>query len=190
MNNQKILSQIMLKLSSIYPQGEIAFKTQEKLTGYMNELSEGLQENDLANIDFLKFAFKRMRARNSAFYPSVGEFVAACMPLPEDYNLPTPQDAFNQASKVSGSHLKHTLTPLVYMAALHYWGDLGAGKGFKSYCVRYESMFNEWVRGKLVLITPPVPIAAPEKKAVTEQEKMVGNETMTKLLGGLNELQF
>jgi len=173
----------MVKLSAMYPQGESQFKgDKEKIKAYMEEIKNGLESKELCNEEFLEIGYKNLLDITGNFYPSVPTFIHACMPAPQNWGLPTAQDAFDMAGKLSSSHLKHTLPPLVQMAAKSHWGEIGAGKGYKIFCVRYEDLFYKWVRNQIKLEIMPVPIAAPAKRDKTEAEKQRGSDSIKDLI--------
>lgn len=189
MNKQQILAKIMLELNSMGLVQSVNIKSQADLKLFMEQLGKGLEESDLLNPEFLSNGFKEIRSGRAGvkdFYPSVPTFIAACTPKPEQYNLPTAEEARLMAAQNGYSHLKCNLTPLVQMAAKHHWSDLAEGKGRKEFHARYLKLFNKHVRGNLVLETMPKPI---EKAPPTEQEKeesnKVGHEVLSKLMGGL-----
>jgi len=187
MNKQQILAKIMLSLDDMGLVQGSKIKTHDDLLRYMKQLEMGLDESDLLGYDFkfLNNGFKEIRSGRAGvkdFYPSVPTFIAACTPKFEQYGLPTAQDAYNQASKLSSSHLKHTLKPLVYMAAMNHWAALGEGKEFKGFCKRYDSLFQKSVRGNLELVVPPVAIAKPGKKVATKEDKETAHNFVQDLI--------
>jgi hypothetical protein len=190
MNKQQIVAKIMIELNSMGLVQSSNIKSQHDLDLFMNQLGMGLEESDLLNTDFLTNGFKEIRSGRAGvkdFYPSVPTFIAACTPKFEQWGLPTAQDAYNQASKVAGSHFKSNLASLVYMAGMNHWAALGEGKGFKEFCRRYDSLFQKWVRGNLVLIGAPISIEAPKQQPKTEQEKAAGHDVIDGLMKGLDK---
>ena len=188
MNKQQILAKIMLELNSMGLVQSVNIKTKNDLDLFMNQLGMALEESDLLNSDFLSNGFKEIRSGRAGvkdFYPSVPTFIKACTPKFEQYNLPTAQDAYDQASKVANSHFKSNLEPLVYMAGKGHWEALGEGKGFKEFCRRYDELFQKWARGKLEKENPPVPIAAPKPKPMTDNEKKDAHNLIQDLIKGV-----
>ena len=62
---------------------------------------------------------------------------------------------------------------------------LGEGKGFKEFCRRYDELFQKWARGKLEKENPPVPIAAPKPKPMTDNEKKDAHNLIQDLIKGV-----
>ena len=151
----------------------------------MNEIQIGLEENELCHESFLEFGYSKLRLKSGDFYPAVGTFIHACMPEQSKYKLPTPQNAFDQVSKVANSHFKSKLEPLVYMAAKGHWAALGEGKGFKEFCRRYEEIFQKWARGQIEKENPPIPIESPKPKPMSETEKEDAHNLIQGLIKGI-----
>ena len=194
MTKQQILAKIMLELNSMGLVQSVNIKSQNDLDLFLQQLGMGLEESDLMNMEFLSNGFKEIRSGRAGvkdFYPSVPTFIAACTPKPEQYGMATAEEARLMAAQNAYSHSKCDLEPLVQMAAKHHWSALGEGKGNKEFRIRYLKLFNQLIRGKLVLETMPKPIEkAPPSEDEIKQTSEAGKQalkSMMKQLGGNDE---
>ena len=136
MNNADLMAKIIVQLKSIFPQGESVFakesilgqSSEQQIKNYMEQLEIGLTENHLLTPTLIKQGFKKMRLRPSSFFPSVGEFVDACMPTAADNGLPSPDEAYRLAAQSATSESKHKLEPMIYNAAKGLWQQLEIGR--------------------------------------------------------------
>lgn len=183
MNTQELMKKIIAQLGFIYPQGDAAFNTDEKLLGYIDQLEMGLEENHLLQANLIKNGFKKMRARNSAFYPSVGEFVSACEPKPEDFGEPTADEAYLMTAQVANSERKHDLPKCVYWAAKGIWKQIGDGKCEREYKKRYLNLFSGVLKGLRELDDIPQALEVKTPHKATESEKEEGQKVLNELLG-------
>ena len=187
MDNQELIKKIIAQLGFIYPQGDIAFNTDEKLLGYIEQLEMGLVENNLLTPNLIKNGFKKMRARDSAFYPSVGEFIAACEPKPEDFGEPSADEAYLMAGRVASSEQKHDLPKCVYWAAKGIWKQVGEAKLEREYKKRYLNLFSDAVKGLIELDDIPQALERRPFKRQTEADKQQGQKVLSELLGKVEE---
>lgn len=187
MNKQALMEKIVIELTEIYPQGENLLSDNERLNGYIRQLEMGLEENHLLQPNLIKNGFKKMRARNSAFYPSVGEFVSACEPKPEDFDELTAEEAYLMAGQVAHSERKQELPKCVYWAAKGIWKQIGDGKLEKEYKKRYLNLFSGVLKGLIVLDEIPQALPPKSPHKATESEKEQGHKVLTDLIESVNK---
>ena len=172
-----------MQLKVIYPQGETSFKDVDQMRGYLNQLEQGLDENNLLAIEFVKLGFKRMRSRDNAFYPSVGQFVAACMPRPEDYDYLSADEAWTKATQQA--HDPSKLDQLIYTTGFGKWSQIAAGKGEKEFKAAYVNNLVKHKTENVPLKTPVTALESKPKATHTEEDKKAARAVLDNLMGNL-----
>ena len=91
-NDVKVLvDQVFKQLASIFPAWQQAWKTQQAIDTAKKEWVKAFIENDVNTVDQLRHGFKKARASDSVFLPSVGKFIKWCKPSLEDFGIDDPQ---------------------------------------------------------------------------------------------------
>jgi hypothetical protein len=96
-----LVDQVFKQLASVFPAWQHAWKSQQAIDTAKKEWVKAFIENDVNTVEQLRCGFKKARASDSAFLPSVGKFVTWCKPSLEDFNL---DDASLLAKKVIHYH--------------------------------------------------------------------------------------
>ncbi|WP_241149939.1 replication protein P, partial [Pseudomonas viridiflava] len=58
----------------------------------------------IRTLEQIEFGIQKCRKLKKPFAPSVGEFIAMCVPSPEDFGMPAPADAWLEALMGTYSH--------------------------------------------------------------------------------------
>ena len=90
---KRLVDMVFQQLAAIFPAWGVAWKTPEALNAAKKEWVKGFVENQILTTDQLRFGFRKARAANSDFLPSVGKFVKWCEPNLEDYGFISEQEA-------------------------------------------------------------------------------------------------
>lgn len=86
-----LVDQVFKQLASIFPAWQQAWKTQQAIDTAKKEWVKAFIENDVNTVDQLRHGFKKARASDSVFLPSVGKFIKWCKPSLEDFGIDDPQ---------------------------------------------------------------------------------------------------
>ena len=85
-----LVDQVFKQLASVFPAWQHAWKSQQAIDTAKKEWVKAFIENDVITVEQLRHGFKKARASDSAFLPSVGKFVSWCKPSLEDFNIDDP----------------------------------------------------------------------------------------------------
>lgn len=96
-----LVDQVFKQLASIFPAWQHAWKTQQAIDTAKKEWVKAFIENDVNTVDQLRSGFRKARASDSAFLPSVGKFIKWCKPSLEDFGI---DDSQMLAKKVINYH--------------------------------------------------------------------------------------
>ena len=89
---KQMVDKIFDQLSAIFPAWGVAFKDPKQISTAKKEWVKALQENDINSIEHLKAGFRKARASQSDFIPSVGKFISWCNPSAEDLIQESPEE--------------------------------------------------------------------------------------------------
>ena len=154
------------------------------------QFMKGLVENKITTIEQIEFGLIKARADPNPFFPSVGEFVTWCTPSHKDFGLPTPAEAWREASTYS--HMvtqREWKVPAVYEAGRRspFYGIRDGQIGEKQFCAYYETVCKEVMAGAVFAVPEyetknRLTVDAKKKRRdKTEQNMSAHQEAMNKL---------
>ena len=167
---------------------------EEYLKSYRRELIQAMQENGVNSDTMIAMGMKRARANGKPFLPAPGEFCEWCQPTPEDYGMPSPFDAFQEAMKKAGQHqsMRDTWSHnAVYLAAANtgFYELKKTGESDqryrdikKAFEAHYKRSSDKVIRGG-ILSVPPEHRVEVQKPIVTASSKSIGDSALNKLMG-------
>jgi hypothetical protein len=140
----------------------------------------------------------KVRAMNSPWLPSPGEFCEWCKPSVEDYGLPSIEDAFNEARTEVGKHasLRKWSHDAVYLASVDTsFFDLKnlSDKSFqyKEVKARFSENYTKIVKrvqsGEVIKIKKENRIEQQPAISDTPQSKAAANSAVTNIMGLWND---
>jgi hypothetical protein len=104
---KQMVDKIFDQLSAIFPAWGVAFKDPKQISTAKKEWIKALQENNINSIEHLKAGFRKARASQSDFVPSVGKFIAWCNPCAEDLIQESPEELMS-------SLIRYKNTPKIF----------------------------------------------------------------------------
>ena len=114
-----VINHLFSELQSCFPAWRQTFTCKADIDSAKRVWARGLVEAGIHSEHQLQWGLRRARQSESAFWPSVGQFIKWCKPDPEAYGLPTSEAAFKEASRNShpaSANCKWT-HPAVFVAA-------------------------------------------------------------------------
>jgi len=81
------INDIFKSLQATFPAWRNSLQTPEEARIAKKVFTKGLMESGVTSIAEIQLGMKQARASGSAFFPSVGQFIGWCRPVPEDFGL-------------------------------------------------------------------------------------------------------
>jgi hypothetical protein len=91
-------------LKTIFPAWRHAFPTQGELDRARKTWAKAFIENGLTEKNQLMVGLRVARAQEVPFFPSPGQFMGWCKPTPEQFGLPSMEQAYREAISGRSSH--------------------------------------------------------------------------------------
>lgn len=163
-----IVNGLFSTLQSIFPANGYHWSNDRIVSQAKEQWILALMENNIKTIEQVRRGVLKCRSIKSPFIPTPGEFIGYCMPDPKDFNLPTPQDAYDEALRHSTPYSRNDKWShaVVYNAykltsseALQRQGNYNEEKRVRNFFMaNYEIIINKFVMGepidKLPLLIP------------------------------------
>ncbi|WP_205907382.1 replication protein P [Salinivibrio sp. YCSC6] len=114
-----VINKLFAELQACFPAWRQTFTCKSDIDAAKRSWARGLVEAKITTETQLKCGLAKARRSESPFWPSVGQFIKWCQPDPAEFDLPTPEAAFREASRNShpaSVDCKWT-HPAVYVAA-------------------------------------------------------------------------
>lgn len=106
-NVRQIVNDIFRSLQAAKPGWRASFPDEVTLRAAKQSFVKGLVEANVTTMEQVAAGVRRARLEPSQFFPSVGEFVVWCKPVPADLGLPELDQAYCEACQGSHSPLSH-----------------------------------------------------------------------------------
>ena len=161
---------------------------------YRRELKTAMIEMEINSDLMIQNGINKSMKSGSAFLPNPGDFCRSCLPTPEDYGMPSPFDAFQEAMKKAGQHqsMRDTWSHnAVYLAAANtgFYELKKTGESDqryrdikKAFEAHYKRSSDKVIRGG-ILSVPPEHRVEVQKPIVTASSKSIGDSALNKLMG-------
>lgn len=92
------VERILMSLKAQKPAWKQYLPTNQAESEYKRQLVIAMLENGITTIHQIKIGIKRSRSDKSPWMPGVGEFIDWCTPRPEDYGLPSFEEAYAEVN--------------------------------------------------------------------------------------------
>ncbi|EIC3233742.1 hypothetical protein LEZ06_004649 [Salmonella enterica subsp. enterica serovar Mbandaka] len=115
-----VINRLFSELQSCFPAWRQTFTCKADIDSAKRVWARGLVEAGINSEQQLQWGLRRARQSESAFWPSVGQFIKWCKPDPADYGLPDTRKAYLEACR--NAHRLAEMTndgwshPAVYIA--------------------------------------------------------------------------
>lgn len=152
-----VVDMIFLQLQAIFPAWRQAWPDDKALAMAKRSWTKGLQASGIHMIEQVRFGIEQCRRSGSAFAPSIGQFVAWCLPTVEMMGLPTEEAAWREAvqgcADLEGWHWSHEAVRLA-AAAVGFWelrqGAGGADALRRRFGNAYSQVVGRLARGEVL----------------------------------------
>ncbi|MBP5969440.1 replication protein P [Pseudomonas iridis] len=99
-----VVNDLFRRLRGIFPAWRQAWPSTEALDAAKAEWIKEFADEGIRTLEQIEFGIQKCRKLKKPFAPSVGEFIAMCVPSPEDFGMPAPADAWIEALMGTYSH--------------------------------------------------------------------------------------
>lgn len=96
-----IVNRLFVELQAIFPAWKQAWPTDRALAAAKRSWVRGFMAAGIRDLNQIRFGLERCREHGSDFAPSVGKFIDWCRPSPESLGLPTVEQAYLAACRIS-----------------------------------------------------------------------------------------
>ncbi|MDU8454839.1 replication protein P [Pseudomonas syringae group sp. J254-4] len=100
----EVVNDLFRRLRGIFPAWRQAWPSTEALAAAKEEWIKEFADEGIRTLEQIEFGIQKCRKLKKPFAPSVGEFIAMCVPGPEDFGLPAVPDAWIEALLATYSH--------------------------------------------------------------------------------------
>lgn len=100
----EVVNDLFRRLRGIFPAWRQAWPSTEALDAAKSEWIKEFAAEGIRTLEQIEFGIQKCRKSKKPFAPSVGEFIAMCVPSPEDFGMPTAAGAWVEALMGVYSH--------------------------------------------------------------------------------------
>lgn len=100
----EVVNDLFRRLRGIFPAWRQAWPSTEALDAAKAEWIKEFADAGIRTLEQIEFGIQKCRKLKKPFAPSVGEFIAMCVPGPEDFGMPAVADAWIEALMTTYSH--------------------------------------------------------------------------------------
>ena len=100
----EVVNDLFRRLRGIFPAWRQAWPSTEALDAAKAEWIKEFADEGIRTLEQIEFGIQKCRKSKKPFAPSVGEFIAMCIPSPEDFGMPTAAGAWVEALMGVYSH--------------------------------------------------------------------------------------
>lgn len=181
-----VVNRLFSELQAIFPAWRQAWPNDKALAAAKRSWVRGFMAAGIRDLEQIRFGLQQCRAAGSDFAPSVGKFIDWCRPSPKSLGLPTVEQAYLTACRISHPAAdRHDVHPAVWHAAcevgLSVLCELPEQKSRPLFERAYGITADMLLRGEPLR---EIPKALPEKVSIPADPEKVKAELdkMRKLL--------
>lgn len=100
----EVVNDLFRRLRGIFPAWRQAWPSTEALDAAKAEWIKEFADEGIRTLEQIEFGIQKCRKLKKPFAPSVGEFIAMCVPGPEDFGMPSAAGAWMEALMEIYSH--------------------------------------------------------------------------------------
>lgn len=100
----EVVNDLFRRLRGIFPAWRQAWPSTEALDAAKAEWIKEFADEGIRTLEQIEFGIQKCRKLKKPFAPSVGEFIAMCVPGPEDFGMPSVGSAWMEALMETYSH--------------------------------------------------------------------------------------
>ena len=99
-----VVNDLFRRLRGIFPAWRQAWPSTEALDAAKAEWIKEFADEGIRTLEQIEFGIQKCRKLKKPFAPSVGEFIAMCVPGPEDFGMPSVAGAWMEALMETYTH--------------------------------------------------------------------------------------
>lgn len=185
----RIVNDLFKRLRVCFPAWKNSFPDVESWKLAKRSWVEAFIEHGICTDTQLELGIRKATEIGSPFWPAVGQFVQWCKPTPEDFGLPTAQDAYFEAAKNASRVRSHNFShPAVRLAGgATGWFELASqpeSKIFKRFERNYQVLVNRVMSGED--LSAEIPKALPSGVVTRPAPKTVALASLDQLKAALS----
>ena len=179
-DSAKVVNKIFDVLQGIFTAHRHAWPSGDVFEQAKREWLKAFIENDISDLNRIRFGIKKMRLMTSAFVPTVGQFIEWCTPSPEALGLPSLQKAYEEACRLAPPYVKQRnwSHDAVFHAAqetgLYFISNNSKDKSYPMFKYNYEQAINMLMNGEKLREIP---------KAITKKNHIIVDGIEFELIG-------
>ena len=100
----EVVNDLFRRLRGVFPAWRQAWPSTEALDAAKAEWIKEFADEGIRTLEQIEFGIQKCRKLKKPFAPSVGEFIAMCVPGPEDFGMPSAAGAWMEALMEAYSH--------------------------------------------------------------------------------------
>lgn len=186
-----LVNKLFSELQAIFPTWRNTFPNEEVLNHAKKTWVKGFVDAGITSINQIKLGVKHARASKSPFWPAVGEFIDWCKPLPEDFGLPSREDAFAEAIGNLGSYMTAEWSHVAVQESarnttMYVLKNRTEAVARKEFYRNYAVLVNRVIRGENLNIDVPKALPSEAEYRPIAQERAIENALKLKKLVGLS----
>lgn len=151
----KVVNALFIELMAVFPAWKQAWPDDAALGAAKRSWIKAFIVAEINTIEQIRFGIERCRTLGRPFAPSVGEFIAMCMPTPEMLGIPSHDKAFREAlvnahpSRFGNRVWSHqAVRHAALQCEMHNLGDLIPEKASKVFDRAYDITIRLLMQGK------------------------------------------
>ncbi|GLQ31628.1 replication protein P [Litoribrevibacter albus] len=185
----RIVNYLFQRLRSCFPAWKNSFPDADSWKLAKQAWVDAFIEHGICTHDQLNHGIRKATEVGSPFWPSVGQFVQWCKPTPEDFGLPSVQEAYFEAAKNASRVRSHKFShPAVRLAGgATGWFELASqpeSKIFKRFERNYQVLVNRVMAGED--LSAEIPKALPSGVVTRPAPKTVALASLDQLKAALS----
>jgi len=146
--DSQVVNSVMERLQTIFPAWKVAYPTERAWKLAKQEWTKALAESGCVTEQMLSTGFNNARKSEIPFFPSPGQFISWCQPIPENYGLPSKETALNEVIR----HLPpgHAIVLVAAKQTKFERSTLDADAYAKVFYRAYEILFRKLMNGEQI----------------------------------------
>lgn len=118
------VDKLFASLCAQHPAWRSFLKSEQEIGEYKRQLVLAMMENGINRPEMLKLGIQKSRRNAKPWMPGVGEFVSWCKPTPEDYGLPSTEEAFQEVNNHIWNNRMNSRNPHIWSHPAVYWSAI------------------------------------------------------------------
>lgn len=184
-----LVNRLFSELQAIFPAWRNTFPDEHSLAQAKKSWVKGFVDARIGSLEQIKLGVKRARASRSPHWPAVGQFIDWCKPIPEDFGLPSCEDAFAEAIANLGSYITAQWSHVAVREAVrntttYFLKNKTETAARAEFYRNYAILVNRVIAGENLNVDVPKAITAtPASRPVPQSVAIENAKNLKKLVG-------